>query len=252
MKTSPLGTPLRWLPAENRKRFSVSAVCREKCICITQRFIYLTQRVCVRYKNCFKLAGTEIVALIQHEMKIFPKSCGIRLFGISIVPHRFRCEIQAGQRTDTVDDAVAVVPANNVFQTAAKPVGQEAYLMINFRMCLQIPQLCQTGTHCHRIAAERTRLIDRAQRSHQLHDLPSAAVCTDRHAAADDLAIGHQIRFDTKVSDSTVQLQTKSGNDFVQNQQSTVLVTDLTDSLQESLFRNHNAHIGSHRFHRSL
>ena len=79
-------------------------------------------------------------------------------------------------------------------------------------------------------AAERTRLIDRAQRSHQLHDLPSAAVCTDRHAAADDLAIGHQIRCDTKVSDSTVQLQTKSGNDFVKNQQSTVLVTDLTDS----------------------
>ena len=65
-------------------------------------------------------------------------------------------------------------------------VGVEARLLDQF-------QHRQAGGHRHRVAAQRTCLVDRAGRGDLLHQLAAAAVGPDRHAAANDLAEGGQV-----------------------------------------------------------
>ena len=195
-----------------------------------------------------ELAWAKVASGVQHIVEIFFKLLSVRFLGTGIIGHRFRRKVQAGQRTDAVDGARRMIPANNLLQTAAQTVGQEADLPVHLWMRFQIAKLRQTGAHCHGIAAERPRLIDRTEGRNQLHDLLSSAVCANRHTAADDLAISHQIRRDAKVSDCAVNLQTESGNDLIENQQCAVLVTELAQSRKERLFRHDYAHISCHRF----
>ena len=57
----------------------------------------------------------------------------------------------------------------------------------------------QTGGDGHRIARQRSGLIDRAERGDLFHDLALAAKSAERHAAADHLAERGQIRRDAVV-----------------------------------------------------
>ena len=58
----------------------------------------------------------------------------------------------------------------------------------------QLLQRCESGAHRERIGAQGAGLVDRSGRRHELHQLAPAAVGTDRKAAADDLAVGDEIR----------------------------------------------------------
>ena len=114
-------------------------------------------------------------------------------------------------------------------------------------MLVQIADLRQTSRHRNRIAAQRARLIDRADRRDHLHDLPASAVCADRHARADDLAERGQIRRHAEVSLCAVGREAESGDDLVENQHRAVPVAEIPQSLQEAVRRKHRAHVRTDR-----
>ncbi len=57
----------------------------------------------------------------------------------------------------------------------------------------QLSQRRDSGGHRQRVARQGARLVDRAERRDQFHEVGASAVCPDRHAAADDLAEHRQV-----------------------------------------------------------
>ena len=72
------------------------------------------------------------------------------------------------------------------------------------------------------VAGESACLIDRAYRGNHIHDLFSAAVSTDWHSAAHDLAEAGKVRSDAVVFLSAAKGKTESGDDLVENQESAI------------------------------
>ena len=105
---------------------------------------------------------------------------------------------------------------------------------INLRIFVQDGQLGKTGSHGHRIAGQRTGLIDRAKGSNLLHQIPSAAVSANGHTTADDLAVGDQIGLYLIIFLCTAGSQTETGDDFVENQQAAKLVAQFPQILQKT------------------
>lgn len=100
-----------------------------------------------------------------------------------------------------------------------------------------------------RVAGKRSRLVYRSDRRNHIHDLFSAAVCADRHPAADDLAKRRQIRRHMKISLRPADSKTKTGDYLIKNQQCPVIFCDFSQKFQKSRLRQNDSHIGSHRLH---
>ncbi len=106
----------------------------------------------------------------------------------------------------------------------------------------------QASGHCHRIAAQRTGLVDRAGRGDLLHQLATTAVGAHRHAAADDLAEGGQVRGDAVVRLRTAEGDAEARHHFVEDQQRAMLRAQRTQVLQVALARRDAVGVADHRF----
>ena len=82
-----------------------------------------------------------------------------------------------------------------------------------------------------------------------VHDVGPAAVGTDRHAAADDLAQRGQVGSDAEQRLGTTQGHAKAGHDFVEDQQGSAVVRQLAQRPQKRFARDHTAHVAHHRLH---
>ena len=101
----------------------------------------------------------------------------------------------------------------------------------------------------NRVAGQSARLIYLAGRRHLLHDLFLSAVHCHRHSAADDLTQCGHIRLHAEPLLRAADAQTESCDNFVEDQNGSVLLGDLPQELQESFLRQNHAHVGGHRLH---
>src|SRR4051794_7599273 len=87
--------------------------------------------------------------------------------------------------------------------------------------------------HCERISAQSSRLVNRAYRRHFLHNFGSTAVSGKRQTSTYDFAQGRQ------VGPYAIQLlraavaHTKPGHHFVEYQQRAILLSYLSQALEE-------------------
>ncbi|KAG0924181.1 hypothetical protein G6F31_019209 [Rhizopus arrhizus] len=106
----------------------------------------------------------------------------------------------------------------------------------------------KAGRHRHRVAAQRASLVDRSGRGDLLHQLTTTAIGTDRHAAADDLAEGGQVRGDAVVRLRTAKGNAEAGHHLVEDQQRAVLRAQFAQVLQVTLARGNAVGVADHRF----
>src|SRR5690606_5053925 len=105
-----------------------------------------------------------------------------------------------------------------------------------------------TGGHGQRVARQGAGLVDRTQRRDVLHDFTLAAESAHRHAAADDLAEGGQIRGNAEMGLSAAQCHAETGHHLVEDQHYTMFVTDLAQAFEEARYRRYAVHVAGHRF----
>ena len=117
------------------------------------------------------------------------------------------------------------------------------HFAVNLRVCGQDFELRETRRHRDRVARQRACLIHRAAGCDLLHQRARARVCTDRHAAADDLAEGHEVSAHAKVFLRAARRQAEARDDLVKDKQRAVLVAQAAQARQKALLRGHDAHV---------
>ena len=112
----------------------------------------------------------------------------------------------------------------------------------------QPPQRFDPGAHRQRIARKRSRLVDRAERSHAVHQLSRAAVGRGGQTSADDLAERGEIGLDAIKRLRAAETQAESGDDLVENKQRAVPARNLTQAGEKTRRRRNHTHVCGDRF----
>ena len=97
----------------------------------------------------------------------------------------------------------------------------------------QLGQGRDPGRHRQRMARQRARLVDRTRRRDEVHQVGPAAVCTDRHPAADDLAERRQVGRDAEPRLRPAEPEPEAGDDLVEDEQGAVGAGRLAEVLEE-------------------
>ncbi len=105
----------------------------------------------------------------------------------------------------------------------------------------------QARRHRDWIAAQRAGLIDRAGRRDLFHQVTAPAIGAHRHAAADDLAEGGQVRGDAVMRLRTAERDAEAGHYFVEDQQRAVLGTQRAQMIQIAFARRDAVHVAGDR-----
>ena len=111
----------------------------------------------------------------------------------------------------------------------------------------------QTASRGHRVAAERTGLIDRSQGSELFHDGAFAAESRERHAAANHFAQHRHIRF--KAGNGfgihalcAAQCHSTASHHLIKHQQGAVLCAKFAAAFHERDAGAHKIHIACDGF----
>ena len=108
-------------------------------------------------------------------------------------------------------------------------------------------QRLQTGGDRDRIARQRARLIDAAERREVGHDVAPAAEGRRRHAAADHLAETREVRRDAVDLLRAAERDAETAHHFVENQHRAVLGAQAPQGLQEFRRGAHEVHVARDR-----
>ena len=101
--------------------------------------------------------------------------------------------------------------------------------------------------HRHGIAAQRARLVHRAERRQEIHDVRAPAKRAHRQAAADDFAEATQVRRDAEPLLRAALGQAEAGHHLVENQQRAVGLGDLAEEFQIARLRQIQPGVARHR-----
>ena len=105
----------------------------------------------------------------------------------------------------------------------------------------------QPGGHRDRIARKRAGLVDGAQRRHLLHDRRGPADRAHRHATADDLAEGRQIRHDAGQLLHSARRDPQARHHLVEDQQRAVARAQRAQPLEKTGHRRNQVHVAGRR-----
>ena len=134
----------------------------------------------------------------------------------------------------------------SVGQARDEPIGRTPEPGVEARR-LEPAQRREAGGHCDRIARQRARLVDGAERRDVLHDLAAATEGTHRHAAADDLAERRQVGPDAVECLGAALRNAEPGHHLVEDQHGAVLRALLAQSLEEAGHGRDAIHVACHR-----
>ena len=184
-----------------------------------------------RNEHRFKLTRREINPPLQHAVKVCRISFCVTFLRRSIAVYlRFR-EIRTQQRADLVDlhrDAM-------LFRTCAQMVRDIARRGLHDRVDLRVIgdniQLGETCRHGDRIARQRAGLINRSGRCDLLHEGAAAGISTDRHTAADDLAVGHKVGLHAEIFLCAACRETEARDDLIEDEQRAMPVAERAQTL---------------------
>lgn len=184
-----------------------------------------------RNEHCLKLCRRQSDPLLKHPGKIPGIGLEVASLGVHESRDGSRREERRTQTLNVVDlngGSGFLCGPGSVHQQERTLLGK---LRVDLGVILEIMQLGKARRHGHGIAAEGSGLIDRAAGSHLLHQCRLPAVSAHGHTAADDLAEGNQIRMYPVVSLRAAQGQAETGDDLIEHQQSSALVTQLSQPL---------------------
>ena len=106
----------------------------------------------------------------------------------------------------------------------------------------------ETGDHRDRVARQRARLVDGADRRELLHDLALAAERADREAAADDLAERGEVRRDAVELLRAAERDAEARDDLVEDEHDAVLVAQRRAApARKPGLRRDDAHVAGDR-----
>ncbi len=93
------------------------------------------------------------------------------------------------------------------------------------------------------IAAQRARLIDRADGRDAPHDLGAATIDCEGHAAADDLAEARHVRLEPVALLGAALRDARPGHHFVEDRDGAVRAAEVDDRLEETGARRDETHV---------
>ena len=127
--------------------------------------------------------------------------------------------------------------------------GHAFELRIDLALVLdQVSDGGDSGGHCQRIAAERSGLVDRAQRREHVHHVGASAEGSAGQAAAEDLAQRSQVGSDAVELLRAAQREPEAGHHLVEDQQRAVLGRDAAAALRRIAWRGRNRpRVADHR-----
>src|SRR5690606_33593560 len=185
--------------------------------------------------------------LLQHQMEETAEA--LRITGHDILEGLDgvgTAEVKAEHGTDLSGDEGHAGRIGAVLHALQQAAGVFAQLIVESGAADQ-PERGQAGGHRQRITGQGAGLVDRAQRRNLFHDLALATEGTHRHAAADDLAEGGQVRGDTEMRLGTAQGDAKAGHHLIEDQHHAILVADLAQTFEEPRHRRNTVHVAGHR-----
>ena len=131
-------------------------------------------------------------------------------------------------------------------QTVAKRPGRCGQRLVEAFFLNQLERR-QAGRHRHRVAGQRTGLIDGTKRGDLFHDLASAAEGPERHAAADHLAESGQVGRDAIKALGAVQANAEAGHHLVEDQHRAVLRGQFAHGPEKFGGRHDQVHVAHDR-----
>lgn len=188
-------------------------------------------------------------ALIEHGVE----ECGVAVDVLSpclvVVRHVDVGEEHGEHRVRRLDDVGDALGFQARSDGRAQSVRGTTDVRVHVEFGRQLER-GQTGSGGHRIARERSCLVDGAGRGEVGHDLGATAEGRCREAAAHDLAEGEQVGRAIWVAESLGLVavpagsgDTEAGHHFVADHQRTVGLGQPSDGVRETVAGRHDAHI---------
>ena len=191
-----------------------------------------------------KLRWTDVDATVKHVAEVAGETLLVALLGVLEVAHRLVVEEHREHGAYVVHlDALAFY---NLFKTGEEAVAALFEEFVNARFT-QLLQGFVTGSHRHRVAAQGACLINRAFRSQNAHDIGSTTEGSGRESATNYLSNGSHIRRDAESLLGSAIGETETGDDFIEDQDGSILLGYLAGSLDKLAGRRHHTHVAGHR-----
>ena len=174
-----------------------------------------------------------------------PGSVGCECLGG--VDGRGRTEEDCQKRTDPTHGDGATGLAGRRFETRGERRGHLLQREIAVRV--EGRQRRDPSGHGQRMARQRAGLVDRAGRSHELHEVSPATVRADRHPPADDLAERREIGSDPEAGLGTAGTYPEAGDHLIEDEHGAVRTSRLAKMLKEARRRRDDPDVRRDRLH---
>ena len=192
-----------------------------------------------------KLGWTHVDASVQHVAEITCETVLITLLGILEIADRLVVEEHREHRAYVVHlDALAFYYLLKTGEEAVAALFEE---FVNTRFA-PLLQGFLSGCHCYWVTTQGACLINWTFWSQNAHDVGSTSEGCGREAATNNLSYGSHIRSDAESLLGTAIRKTETGDDFIEDQDGTMLPGYLAGCLDKLTgWRNH-AHVAGYRF----
>mmetsp|Transcript_35417 Transcript_35417/g.60179 ORF Transcript_35417/g.60179 Transcript_35417/m.60179 type:complete len:346 (+) Transcript_35417:49-1086(+) len=188
--------------------------------------------VCHTHESCLIHGGCEVHAPLQHhsvplsEFLSICLSCLLEVLNGSLnkVPTKHTSSIVSS------DGKTSLLSGGD--NSVYKLLGLSLQLFVN-TILRQFLHGLNTSSHGEGVSRQSTSLVHRSSRSNHLHDLLLSSIGTYRESSSNDLTHSCHVWCDTEVLLSTTVGYTESSHNFVENADSSVLGTQVTDALKE-------------------
>lgn len=192
-----------------------------------------------------KLRWAYVDATVKHVAEVAGETLLVALLGVLEVADRLVVEEHREHGAHVVHlDALAFY---YLLQTGEEAVAALFEEFVNARFA-QLLQGFITGSHCYRVTAQGSCLVNWAFWSQNAHDIGSTSEGCGRESATYYLSNCSHIRSDAESLLGTAIRETETGDDFIEDQGGAMLLGYLAGCLDKLAGRRHYAHVAGYRF----
>ncbi len=174
-------------------------------------------------------------------MKKASVACGVAGRGVFVVGNLPAAEERRHHRADAVGNDGHAGIHGRLRQSRLEPVGELLQALVG-AVVKQVERF-PARAHGQRIARQRPRLIDRAERRDLIHQLRAAAVGGGGQPAADDLAEAGQVGLDAVARLGAAPVHAEPGHDLVENQHDPERAGEFAQTLEVTGCRRDDPHV---------
>src|SRR5579872_6345056 len=224
---------------------------RRKCpLRRRNRLLHISRSVCRAQERCLVLRRRQVHSTIQHRAKELSKRLCIRLRSRIPIRHWPRLKKPRKHRSNPVE----AKRHTRIFRSRGNSVHQFSTQLLDLRinLLLVFPQMLQrraSRRHGQRISRQRSRLVHRTQRRHQIHNLVGSSIPTYRQSPANNLPHRRQVRPNVIELLRSAKRDPKSGHHFIEDQHRILPLGNEPKRYQIIVSRRNTSHVPHHRLH---